>query len=81
MKEFKKFTGLALLIMGLIVMLVFIINITRIMDYGLEKNFSIEKQNLINNYCIAFGINSLIGSSMAIIGSILLIGVNGEKEK
>ncbi|MCF8435185.1 MAG: hypothetical protein K9G37_11985 [Crocinitomicaceae bacterium] len=94
MKEFKKYTGLVLLFLGLISLfwymyLTYKFNVG-IMDISEKiKNVNTEKHTSFEMYMntTAQRINNLhalflLGSSaLAIIGSILLIGINGAKEK
>ena len=90
MKEFKKITGLAFLFMGLISLFWFMYLLYKfnvgIMDIS-EKIKNVNTEFEINMNTTAQRINNfyalllLFSSALAIIGSILLIGINGEEEK
>ncbi len=94
MKEFKKYTGLVLLILGLLSLFwgVYVLNKFNegMLDlYEKLKNASMDKQTSFEMYknttlpglYIPIALQFFVSFVLAIVGSILLIGVNGEKEK
>jgi hypothetical protein len=94
MYSFKKFTGLFLLILGVLTLFIFMYALSNFEEQLLDipektqnvsreerTSFELYKNAIIQSVYIPTTLKCFVSSSLAIIGSILLIGINGEKKK